>query len=90
MGPLVSLMSDEMVQVRDSVAWTIGRVCEHSPKALLQEKYLIALLHSFTLALGGELRVAVNVCWVCAGDHFMLPLIPCILCFSRVAMAMTP
>ena len=58
-------MGDEMVQVRDSVAWTIGRVCDHCPKALLVEKNLVPLLQSFMVALSGEIRVAVNVCWVC-------------------------
>lgn len=57
-------MNDEMVQVRDSVAWTIGRVCEHCPKALLQPTYLPLLLERLLGLLDKEVRVAVNSCWV--------------------------
>ena len=60
----MTLMQDESVQVRDSVAWTIGRMCEHCPGALLQEKYLLTLLQSLIHLLDAEVRVAVNVCWV--------------------------
>ena len=60
-------MNDEMVQVRDSVAWTIGRVCEHCPKALLQETYLSPLLGRLLELLAKEVRVAVNACWVGKG-----------------------
>ena len=54
-----------MVQVKDSAAWTIGRVCEHCPEVLLNEEYLLVLLNTLMKALEGEPRVAVNVCWVC-------------------------
>ncbi len=58
-----------MVQVRDSVAWTIGRVCEHSPKALLQPAYLPVLLQKLLELLVKEVRVAVNACWVSGCRH---------------------
>ena len=53
-----------MVQVRDSAAWTIGRVCEQVPAAVLTEEYLIKLLQALAAGLQGEPRVATNVCWV--------------------------
>lgn len=62
--PLLDLMNDEMVQVKDSAAWTIGRVCERCPGVLLNEQYLEPLLVSLLASLQGEPRVAVNACWV--------------------------
>lgn len=64
MGPLISLMGDVTVQVKDSAAWTIGRVCERCPSCLLNEVYLPPLLSALVLSLLGEPRVAVNACWV--------------------------
>lgn len=62
MGPLIALMSDEVVQVKDSAAWTIGRVCEHCPTVVLNE-HLGPLLEALLRCLEGEPRVAVNACW---------------------------
>ncbi len=56
-------MGDEMVQVKDSAAWTIGRVCERCPAAVLNETYLKPLLEALLQSLEGETRVAVNACW---------------------------
>ena len=61
---LLDLMSDSVVQVSDSAAWTVGRVCEHSPSTVLNEQYLYKLLQKLTEGLAGEPRVATNVCWV--------------------------
>lgn len=61
---LINLMNDPSVQVRDSVAWTIGRVCEHIPSAVLNDQYLLKLLEGLCTGLLGEPRVATNVCWV--------------------------
>ena len=61
---LICCMDDESVQVRDSTAWTIGRICEHVPTALLTEKALESLLTGLIKGLDGEPRVANNVCWV--------------------------
>lgn len=56
-------MKDEMVQVKDSAAWTIGRVCERCPSAVLSETHLTSLLEALLTSLEGEPRVAVNACW---------------------------
>lgn len=65
MDPLITLMrNDETVQVRDSAAWTIGRVCERCPDAVLTDKTLGPLLEALLESLDGEPRVAVNACWV--------------------------
>lgn len=72
-APLITLMGDEMVQVKDTSAWTIGRVCEQCPNVLLNDKYLLPLLNVLTNSLTAEPRVAVNVCWVSG--------LVCFLCF---------
>ena len=52
-----------MVQVKDSAAWTIGRVCERCPSSVLTASSLPSLLEALLLSLEGETRVAVNACW---------------------------
>ena len=37
---LIMLMKDEFVAVKDTAAWTIGRVCELNSEAALKEEYL--------------------------------------------------
>ena len=69
-------MDDPVVQVRDSAVWTLGRVCEQVPSAVLSEQndpseireqkdqYLLKLLDGLCRGLQGEPRVATNSCWV--------------------------
>jgi len=63
-GPLVSLMGDSMVQVKDTTAWVIGRICEHVPSAVLTDQTILPLLNTLVTSLAAEPRVATNVCWV--------------------------
>ncbi len=58
-----------MVQVKDSAAWAIGRVCERCPNVLLNEQCLPTLLTILVGSLSFEPRVAINVCWVCLSNH---------------------
>lgn len=50
--------------VKDSAAWTVGRVCEQVPAAVLADPVLLKLLQALATGLDGEPRVATNVCWV--------------------------
>ena len=62
---LIGLMSDPMVQVQDSAVWTIGRVCEQIPAAVLNDQSLLwMLLQALVNGLDQEPRVAINACWV--------------------------
>ncbi|GFR15691.1 importin subunit beta-1 [Trichonephila clavata] len=63
MPMFIELMSDESVVVRDTVAWTIGRVCELNPEAAVNDAYLKPLLEALVKGLTAEPRVASNVCW---------------------------
>lgn len=67
MPTLIELMKDPSVVVRDTTAWTVGRICELLPEAAINEVYLTPLLQCLIEGLGAEPRVASNVCWVSRG-----------------------
>lgn len=67
MPTLIQLMYDENVIVRDTTAWTFGRICEVIPQAVINEKFLEPLLQSLIQNLKREPRVASNVCWAFTG-----------------------
>lgn len=60
---LIETLKDSSVIVRDTGAWTIGRICEILPDAVINEQYLNGLLTALVEGLGTEPRVASNVCW---------------------------
>lgn len=62
MPMLIKLMKDQSVVVRDSVAWTLGRICEILPQVAI-ENYLQSLIETLLEGLDAEPRVAANVCW---------------------------
>lgn len=64
MPTLIELMKDPSVVVRDTTAWTLGRICDLLPEAAINEIYLAPLLQCLIEGLGAEPRVASNVCWV--------------------------
>ena len=64
MPMLLELLKDTSVVVRDTAAWTVGRVCEILPEAVINEHFLNPLLHAMVEGLNAEPRVAANVCWV--------------------------
>ena len=70
---LINLLKDTSVIVRDTVAWTLGRVCELLPDVVLQDYagevegqayHFQVLLEALIANLEAEPRVAANVCWV--------------------------
>ncbi|CAH1369024.1 unnamed protein product [Tenebrio molitor] len=67
MPTLIELMYDNSVIVRDTAAWTFGRICEIIPEAAINENYLKPLLESLMNGLKAEPRVAANVCWAFSG-----------------------
>lgn len=70
MPTLIELMYDSSVIVRDTAAWTFGRICEIIPEAAINETFLKPLLESFITGLKAEPRVAANVCWAFTGTKF--------------------
>ncbi|KAK4879043.1 hypothetical protein RN001_007189 [Aquatica leii] len=67
MPTLIELMYDNSVIVRDTAAWTFGRICEIIPEAAINETFLKPLLESLVRGLKAEARVAANVCWAFTG-----------------------
>ena len=67
MQTLIELMKDPSVVVRDTTAWTVGRICELLPQAAITDAYLAPLLQCLIEGLEAEPRVASNVCWVRSG-----------------------
>ncbi|RXG51991.1 Importin subunit beta-1, partial [Armadillidium vulgare] len=53
---LIEALNDTSVVVRDTTAWTLGRICELIPDAACNETYLKILVEALA-------RVAANVCW---------------------------
>ena len=57
------LRTDASLSVRDTCAWTLGRICERLPQSLLQHPNVNDLVQSLLLSLDNEPRVAANSCW---------------------------
>lgn len=54
---------DASLAVRDTSAWTIGRVCDVLRDVVLHDSLVQPLLNALGDALRAESRVATNVCW---------------------------
>lgn len=67
MPTLIQKMYDPHVIVRDTTAWTFGRICETIPEAAINESYLGPLLECLVKGLKSEPRVAANACWALIG-----------------------
>ena len=64
MPMLIELLKDNSIVVRDTAAWTVGRLCEIIPEAVINEQHLTPMLHALVEGLNADPRVAANVCWV--------------------------
>ena len=64
MPMLIELLKDGSIVVRDTAAWTVGRLCEIIPEAVINEQHLTPMLHALVEGLNADPRVAANVCWV--------------------------
>eukprot|EP00124_Ichthyophonus_hoferi_P005658 Ihof_evm1s885 gene=Ihof_evmTU1s885 len=60
---LTQLMRDESDQVKDTAAWTIGRVCEFLPNTALEHNALQAMVEVLVIGMDDVPRVSANVCW---------------------------
>lgn len=67
MPTIIDLMYDSSVIVRDTAAWTIGRICDIIPEAVINSPFLKSLLQSLLHSLKSEPRVAANACWAFIG-----------------------
>ena len=63
MPVIMNMLGDQSPAVRDTTAWTLGRVCEILPEGALATEYLSPLITGLLHGLRSEPRVAANVCW---------------------------
>jgi len=57
-------MKDDITQVKDTTAWTLGRISDVLPDTLKNEGTLHSLVTVVTEGLSDTPRVASNCCWV--------------------------
>ncbi|EER10761.1 importin/karyopherin, putative [Perkinsus marinus ATCC 50983] len=62
---IVAALNDQSVAVRDTAAWTIGRIAQfHTPIFAQNPQMLAELIPVLFNKLQDEPRVAVNICWI--------------------------
>jgi importin subunit beta-1 len=60
---LIEMMRDENVAVKDTTAWTLGRICELLIQVITPEAHLHPLVSSLVGALDDQPRIVANACW---------------------------
>lgn len=64
---LLKLLQDSHIAVRDTTAWTIGRIFEFVSQAVMTDQLLRAIGQTLVNGLNDVPRVATNICWVGTG-----------------------
>lgn len=59
---LIQMMKDSVIQVKDTVAWTLGRICELLIDCI-QELHLQELIGALIYGLQDSPRIVGNCCW---------------------------
>ncbi|BFZ54163.1 karyopherin Kap95 [Savitreella phatthalungensis] len=62
-GILLSLMSDPVLQVKDTTAWTLGRVSDFCITAISNDQHLPQLVQVIIQSLQDNPRIISNACW---------------------------
>ncbi|KDQ54461.1 hypothetical protein JAAARDRAFT_38128 [Jaapia argillacea MUCL 33604] len=60
---LIDMMTDSMVQVRDTVAWTLGRICDLLIMTIKPDIHLHPLVSALVNGLQDNPRIIANCCW---------------------------
>ena len=60
---LLELLRDPNIAVRDTTAWTIGRIFEFVSQAVMTDELLRAIGNTLVNGLADVPRVATNICW---------------------------
>ncbi len=60
---MLPLMNDPSPQVKDSLAFAIGRICDIIPESIINDTFLAHVVTALLPGLVMEARVADNVCW---------------------------
>ena len=70
---LLELLRDSNVAVRDTTAWTIGRIFEFVSQAVMTNELLRAIGAVLVMGLNDVPRVATNICWVKQKNERKIP-----------------
>jgi len=60
---LIAMMNDNSLQVRDSTAYALGRICEAVPSAIGPNDHLQPLITSLFTGLSEQPKMASSCCW---------------------------
>jgi len=60
---LINMMSDPQSQVKDTTAWTLGRVCESLITSIKPDVHLHALVSALVAGLQDSPHIIANCCW---------------------------
>lgn len=63
LGPILPLIKDETLQVKETVAWCLGRIVENLIEIRDIEGHFNALLESLVTGLSDHPKVSTNCCW---------------------------
>lgn len=68
-------MKDKAAHVRDTAAWTVGRICEVLPE-IIDKQALHLMMNAFVSVLEDLPSIASHVCWVSAASALLFLLNP--------------
>ncbi|KAH9922336.1 ARM repeat-containing protein [Epithele typhae] len=60
---LIDMMADQNVQVKDTVAWTLGRICDLLITTIRPDVHLHPLISALVAGLQDNSRIVTNCCW---------------------------
>lgn len=60
---LIAMMDDQVVHVKDSAAYALGRICEACPNSLDAEQHLQPLIAALFNGLSSHPKMAASCCW---------------------------
>lgn len=60
---LISMMEDPVIQVKDSAAYALGRICETCSESIDPSTHLQALISSLFQGLSSHPKMAASCCW---------------------------
>ncbi|KAI8972612.1 ARM repeat-containing protein [Trametes punicea] len=60
---LIGMMTDPNVHVKDTVAWTLGRICDLLISTIQLDVHLNPLIFALVAGLQDNPRIAANCCW---------------------------
>lgn len=63
LAPILNLMSDDSLQVKETVAWCLGRIADLCFSAIDVPTHLGPILQALLKGLGDHPKVATNCCW---------------------------